>query len=70
MKTKETEKSWLRIIKKIEEREPTELTEEYCKEYLRAIGWLLVNPVSEEEASRYMFYRKTSKNITKKEVGA
>jgi len=71
MKTKETKKSWLRIVKEIEEREPKELTKEYCKEYLWAIGWLLVNPISEEEAARYYvlpediekYYQERSRSV-------
>jgi len=71
MKTKETKKSWLQIVKEIEEREPKELTEECCKEYLWAIGWLLANPLSEEEAARYYvllediekYYQERSRSV-------
>jgi len=71
METKETKRSWLRIVKEIEEREPKELTEEYCKKYLRAIGWLLISSISEEEAARYhvlpkdieKYYQERSKHV-------
>lgn len=71
MKTKETKKSWLQVVKEIEAREPKVLTKEYTEEYLRAIRWLVMNSITEEEAARffvlpediYAYYEKRLKDV-------
>jgi len=68
---KTTEKSNLDIVKEIEERKPKELTYEYSVEYWKAIGWMLMNVITEEEAARYFttpdsveeYYQKTYYNV-------
>ncbi|MCD8106361.1 MAG: hypothetical protein LUE20_00130 [Oscillospiraceae bacterium] len=45
--------NYLKIVKDIEARMPKELTKEYSIEYRKAIGWMLMNPITEEEAARY-----------------
>jgi len=71
MKTNETKKSWLQVVKEIEAREPEVLTKEYTEEYLGAIRWLVVSSITEEEAARYFvlpediytYYEKRLKDV-------